>query len=161
MFKTKGEFIQALKDYNELKDKLDSLKSEYDKLEYLRFDKVKSALDYDVLGYEDGEQMRLLKTRSYTSQEQISKRNESLDNKMSKLKANISNYELAIQEVDSQLLFFKEPTKSVLKDKYISGKTYNALIVKYPSLFPVGYPNAVKRYISNELDKAFSPHPSN
>ena len=158
MFKTKGEFIQALKDYNELKDKLDSLKSEYDKLEYLRFDKVKSALDYDVLGYEDGEQMRLLKTRSYISNMQRAENNEKLDKKLAKLKKDILSYELAIQEVDSQLSFFKEPAKSVVKDKYINSKTYNALIIKYPSLFPVGYPNAVKRYISNELDKAFSPH---
>lgn len=158
MFKTKGEFIQALKDYNEYTSTLESLKSEYDKLEYLRFDKVKSALDYEVVGYENGEQMRSLKTRSYTSSEDIAKRNESLDNKLEKVKSKISNYELAIQEVDEQLLEFKEPMRSVLKYRYIKGETYNNLIIRFSSLFPVGYPNAVKRYIDSALDKAFDPH---
>ncbi len=155
MFKTKGEFIQALKDYDELVTKLEELKAEYDKTEYLRYDKVKSSLDYDVVGYENGEQMRSLKTRSHTSSEQIAERNESLDKKLSKLQTKISNYELAIKEVGLQLEVFKEPFRSVLKYKYIKGYTYNALIIKYPSLFPVGYPNAVKRYIDNGLDKVF------
>lgn len=155
MFKTKGEFIQALKDYDFYKSKLSTLKFEYERLDYIRFNKVKSPLDYDVVGYENGEQMRSLKTRSYTSNEQIAERNESLDNKLTTLKNTIASYESTIQEVDNQLLVFKEPLRSVLVTRYIKGYTYNALIIKFPSLFPIGYPNAVKRYIENGLDKVF------
>lgn len=152
MFKTKGEFIQALKDYNTYKDKLSTLKFEFEREEYNRFSKVKSPLDYDVVGYKDGEQIRSLKTRSYVSDVQRAERNENLDKKLAKLKQEISSYELAIQEVDTQLKVFKEPYRSVLIDRYINNFTYYQLINKYSSMFPAGYPNAVKRYIESGLD---------
>ncbi len=155
MFKTKGEFIQTLKDYDLYKTKLDTLKVEYEKLDYIRFNKVKSPLDYDVVGYKDGEQMRSLKTRSYTSNEQIAQRNESLDKQLEQLEKKITSYESTIKEVDAQLKTFKEPFRSVIVYRYIKGNTYNATIIKFPNLFPAGYPNAVKRYIENGLDKMF------
>ena len=155
MFTTKGEFIQALKDYNEVKTKLENLKSEYKNTEYLRFSKVKSSLDYDVAGYENGEQMRVLKGRSYSSPEQVVQRNESLDKKLSKLEKSICDCESRLNQVDEFLLNFKEPSKSIVIRKYRDSLTYNDLANRFTSVFPVGYPNAVKRYIDCELEKAF------
>lgn len=156
IFLTKGEFIQALKDYNQLKDNLDILKVILDKKNYLRFNKVSSPLDYDVVEYKGNEAIRSLKSHSYISESAKLSMQENLDNEIKRL-------EELIDELNAKLIYtmdvlhtFDDLTESILIDKYLVGMSYQSLTKKYQKNFEEKiYPMFLKRYINSKLDDMF------
>lgn len=160
LYVTKGEFIQALKDVEELKKRVYLYEIEYEKKIYLRFEKVKSPLDYDIIGYDDKETIRQLKTRGHVSQEQILQSNEILDKEIYDLEENITCCRERIDKALKMLSTLKQPLRAIVEDKYMNNKTYSQIASKYSKNFyqkkeGIVWDMQVKRYISDELDKYF------
>lgn len=156
IFLTKGEFIQALKDYHILEEKLKNYKCEYDKVYYQRFIKVKSPLDYDIIGYKNEEPIRKLKQRSYLNPELATDINEKLDCQLEILESNIKKCEYKLEQCDKKLDEFEEPFRSIIVDKYINNLTYIQIVDKYQTTFPgVTYVMTVRRVIDKAIDRKF------
>lgn len=157
-FCTKGEFIQALKDLTKLERQLAMLKLQYSKKEYLRYNKVGSSLNYDVIGYDsNGEALRQLKGHAYVSESQKLDLYEGLDKELQALNNSISEYENRISNIYKTLKICKKPLSDILYNKYVRGKPYCQISQEYSKVFGENsYPNATKRYIDCELNKIFN-----
>lgn len=160
-FCTKGEFIQALKDLTKLERQLAMLKLQYSKKEYLRYNKVGSSLNYDVIGYDSkGNALRQLKGHAYVSETQKLDLYEGLDKELQALNNSISEYEHRISHIYKGLKECKKPLSDILYDKYVRGKPYCQISQDYHDIFQENkYPYNVKRYIDSELDKVFINNP--
>lgn len=157
-FLTKGEFIQALKDLNKNEIKVDDLRTLLNKKEYLRFHKVGSPLNYDVVGYDsNGDSIRQLKSHSYISETQKHDLYEALDKEIEQLKTSISEYETKINNTYKVLKNCDKPLSDILYDKYVHGTPYCLIAQHYQDLFfGTNYSVSVKRYIDSELEKMFN-----
>ena len=156
MYLTKGEFIQTLKDYRIIKDKIKNLRCEYAKIEYLRFNKVKSPLDYEIIGYKDNETIRALKERSYINPDIVSSNNEKLEKEMLIIKDKLKKCELTIKNCEYVLNKLSKPIRYIIIDRFINKKTYKELAKKYNKHYQgVIYPNTILRDINKALDEYF------
>ena len=153
IFITKGEFTQALRDYNYICDLISDLKNEYDKLHYLRYEKIGSPLDYEIVGYKNGETIRQIKLHGNVSQETITESREHLDKK---IQENLDRTaELAIKKanIESDLNSIKEPLRSILITRFIDGKRYRDVCKKYEKLYLDE--NGMHKYIKRGLSRYF------
>lgn len=154
IFLTKGEFIQALKDYDIYIAKIDTLKEEYRNLYYLRYEKIKSPLDYDVIGYDkNNEPIRQIKMSAHLSDEQISKNHEILDNKIEECLDKISDLTVKKINVEDELNNISKPLKSILITRYLKHKKLKYVCEKYSELYldEAG----MHKYIMRGLDKYY------
>lgn len=155
-FITSGEFIQALKDYHRIEDRLKETEAELKKLRYLRYEKIKSPLDYDVVGYDKHNQpIRQIKGRSVVSGEQISESNDFLDTRISDCESKTRRYRNVLNRVDKELESIEEPLKSILILRY---KEHGKLR-KVCQIFTELYLNesGMYKFIKRETEKYYTP----
>lgn len=154
IFLTKGEFIQALKDYEYYLTMLDKAKDEYRNLHYLRYEKIKSPLDYDIVGYDkNGEPIRQIKTSARLSDEQISKNHEILDGKIEECLERVSELTAKKINIEDELKSIHKPLRNILITRYLKHKKLKYVCGKYSDLYldEAG----MHKYIMRGLDKYY------
>lgn len=134
IYDTMGEFIQALKDYQSISKKIEDYKEEYRNLHYLRYEKIKSPLDYEIVGYENGEAIRQIKTHSVITPEQITRNNEILDNRIEVCLENVSRLTTKKINVEDELKIFEQPLRSILITRYMFHKKLKDVCKRYENL---------------------------
>ena len=153
LFETKGEFIQALKDYDLLKEKENALIEEYRNLNYLRYEKVKSPLDYDVVKYnKKGEAIRQIKGRGSFNSESIAERNEQLEEQMEKLLDRAATIRIKLANIDQELGEFDSPLREILIMRYKENKKLKD-VCKCFNLYLDE--SGMYKFIMRELDKYY------
>ena len=130
MYLTANEFIYALKCVSEWQEKKIAIQKEIDKLNYLLYEKVKSPLDYDIVGYKNNEAMRSIKTGRTPSQSEILDQREKLNNKLDNLIKQKNEIKKKISEVKETLSMINEPLKSILIEAFINKESYSAIAKK-------------------------------
>lgn len=151
MYLNSNEFIFALTQLNIWKRRRSDLEDELEKLDYLRFRKVKSPNDYDVIGYEGKEAIREQKSRSYVSEYQRMERWEEQDRQIEEVKSKILNLSGKIDECECALEELEEPLKGMCIDKYIRGKTFESIAPGY------GFSaSGMFKYIMRELSRLYN-----
>lgn len=153
LFLTKGEFIQALKDYYTYKERAERLKNKYQDLYYLRYEKVRSPLDYDIVGYKNGETVRQLKTRGSFNESVITESQDKIEADMVACLEQHSNIVGKINNIECELDRFQEPIKSILIERYMKHKKLKSVCTKFSELYldEAG----MHKYIHRELDKFY------
>ena len=153
IFLTKGEFIQALKDYNKYKEMSEDLQKQYKDLYYLRYEKVRSPLDYDIVGYEGNKAIRQLKGRGGFSQEAITESREKLEEKMQMIVDRNSELLKKINNVNDEMLNFDEPLRSILDCRFRKHMKLKTVCSKFSEMYldEAG----MHKYINRELDKYY------
>lgn len=155
-FITKGEFIQALKDYDDIKRLHYKVKTLYDRAYYQRYEKIKSPLDYEVVGYDsNGESIRQIKGRGSVSQEQITEKNEILDKKIEDYEKKLKAYESLMKKTNDELYLIDQPLNSILVERYKKHKTLKNVCNKFRELCLDE--SGMYKYIMRELDKYYAP----
>ena len=154
IYATKGAFIQALKDTTYLKDKISEQEQMLERFEYLRYGKIKSPLDYDVIGYKNNETIRELKVvRTVQSGENIYERNSALEGQIKKCKDKINAYKKIIDDANDDLSAISEPLKSILRVRYIEHKKLRYVCKRFKELYLDD--SGMYKYIMRELDKYY------
>ena len=154
MYLTKGDFISALKDFSKIEEKMNEWANKYHNLYYLRYEKVRSPLDYDVVGYKNGEPIRQIKSGGSFNQERVMAYNEMLDADIEKALDKYSDYKTKNENTLDDLKRIEEPLRSILVLHYKERKTLKEVCKKYKKklvLDEVG----MHRYIQNGLDKYY------
>ena len=154
IYLTKGDFISALKDYHKVEAKMLEWKRKYKDLYYLRYEKVRSPLDYDVVGYKGEQPIRVLKHGGKQSTDKIAEYHAMLEADMEKALDKYSDYKIKNDNTDDDLKRIAEPLKSILILHYREHKTLKEVCRKYKKklvLDEVG----MHRYIQKNLDDYF------
>lgn len=136
LYTTKGEFIQALKDYKTIKEKIKQTEEKLDRVNYLRFDKVKSPLDYDVVGYKKNKnnefvQVRQIKSRGSYNREQIIDSQEEMDKQITKFENELKVMRSKISQTDKELENIESPLKDILIMRYKNNKKLKEVCRNY------------------------------
>lgn len=151
---TKGEFIQAIIDYDIVNEKLSEEKANYKRLMYLRYEKVKSPLDYNVVGYnKKGEAVREIKSRGSYNSEEILDNQEKLDKKIEISLNKIEQYKSKLKKVEKNLNLIAEPLKSMLVLRYRKKQKLKELAKKYSDISNTE--SGIHKYMDRELDFYF------
>ena len=155
-YMTKGEFVQALKDYHYIEELLSEEAKHLDDLNYLRFGKVKSSLDYDIVGYDrNGNVLRQIKGRSSVNRDAINESNEKLDVRITLSQRKLDNYRMALEKCDSELNIISEPLKEMLTLRYREHYKLHKLCKHFKKL---NYDeSAMYKYMMRELDRYYTP----
>lgn len=152
---TIGEFLQALKDIPEWKVRLQAEKENLKKLNYLRYEKIKSPLDYEIVGYDKyGQPIREIKTRRKVTESDISSNREMLDKKIAKSKEIIKSLTDKINNAVKALNSIKEePLHEIVYIKFVKNKKYKDICKQFSELH---YDESgMYKYIMRELEKYF------
>lgn len=156
IFLTKGEFLQALKDCKRYEKIREIEKNRLKELNYLRYEKIKSPLDYDVVGYKNGEQIRQIKGHSYAASDQIAEQHEKLDRQIEDAKKIIKTLDVKIKNAKDELGKFPPELKLYLTKKYFEGKTFRQTIKECNSNYDEA---SLYNYIHRQLDKYYTKAP--
>ena len=151
-FLSKADFVAAMRDYNKYKRIIAEYRDKLKELNYLRFEKVKSPLDYDIVGYDGGEPIRQIKTPSFSNPEVIRENQDRLDEKIESVEGQIELYVQEINKVDSELRSFPKSVRPLLRDRYIEKKTLRELLVKYGLRVNE---SGLHKYINSILDERY------
>ena len=126
MYDTSREFLADLKSYKEWQNRkqgqLDLLKD----LKYLRYEKVKSPLDYDVVGYQGKEQIRAIKTHG--APPTIDERwdtIERIDGEIERVTKLLKRCEDKLTKIEKALDMLPVEVKGYCIEIYIDGKSYH------------------------------------
>lgn len=118
IYSTSGEFIQAMKDYKVILEKCEEWKETYHNLYYQRYEKVRSPLDYDIVGYKHGEPIRQIKRGGF-NKDSIIEYQENLDEQLEKALDEYSKLKVKAENVFVELKKIEEPLKSLLIMRYV------------------------------------------
>lgn len=121
IYDTKGEFIQALKDYKKYIEIANKWKHEYQDLYYLRYEKVKSPLDYDIVGYKNGEAIRQIKGRGVLTDEMLHATQEKIEERMEYCLERYTEVKKKAENADIELSNIKLPLREILVQRYKNG----------------------------------------
>ena len=152
LFDSKGEFIQALKDYYTFEQLIKKNAQTYRDVYYLRYEKVRSPLDYDIVGYnkKTDEPIRQIKGRSSFSQETVMALQEQLDDKLEMLLDKNTELKKKMQKINDELKSIDEPLRSILILRYREKTKLKDICKKY-NLTESG----LHKYIDRGLDKYY------
>lgn len=152
IYDTKGEFIQALKDYDKYYEAALKWRSKYRDLHYLRYEKVKSSLDYDIVGYEDGEAIRQIKGRNTYNHQKALETQEKLDDELQKCLDEFTRYQNKMQNCMAELNSIKEPLKTILDMRYLKHQKLKEICKKSDLYLDEA---GMYKYIMRGLDKYY------
>ena len=152
IYDTKGEFIQALKDFDKYYESALKWRSRYRDLHYLRYEKVKSPLDYDVVGYKKGEAIRQIKSRSSYNHEAVIESQEKLDDEMQKCLDEFTRFQNKMSNCMAELDSIAEPLKSILDMRYLKHKKLKEICKKSDLYLDEA---GLYKYIMRGLDKYY------
>lgn len=119
MYYNSKDFIKDLRRYREYEEKIKGQDELLSNLRYLRYSKVKSPLDYDIVGYQKGELVRSIKRGTAPTVDEKWDLIERLDQEIQRVTELRKKCELAIKKVDDQLLLFDEPIRKLLVSIYV------------------------------------------
>lgn len=154
---TKGEFIQALKDYHYVENMLNEEHLNHSKLYYLRYEKVKSPLDYEIVGYDKkGSAIREIKGRVHVEQGAISDSQALLDKQLLISQEKLLLYRKVLDKCDNELSLISEPLKTMLILRYKEHYKLKYLCNKYKELYLDE--SGMYKYIMRELNKYYTPN---
>lgn len=148
---SKIEFIAEVSSLAAYKTKVQALKQELEKVEYLLYEKIKNPNDYDIVGYDsNGETIRAAKIGSSVNKEQKDDYREELDDKRNELERKIERLNKKISDVETEIASLPEPLQTMTKLKYIDKLSYSAIASKC-------YMNreTCRRYLNNGLSKRY------
>lgn len=154
LYDTKDEFIGAMKSYHTIEKKCEEWKEKYREKHYLRYEKVRSPLDYDVVGYKNGETIRQIKKGGSFNAEVVAEYQEKLDAEMEKCLDRYSDLKIKLENVNDELKRFEEPLRSILVERYIEKVSLKKVTKKYREILyldDVG----MHRYIERGLNEAY------
>lgn len=151
-FITKGDFLQALSDYKRLEERYAEYQKQFRDLHYLRYEKVRSPLDYEVVGYKNDETVRVIKGRGSFNPELASENNERLDSELEITLDKADRIYKTMENVRAELCIIKEPLKSWLIWKYYNGMTLKQVIKKAKLNISE---SGMQKLINRELDKYY------
>lgn len=152
IFDTKGEFIQALKDYKNYGELALKWKNMYREYYYLRYEKISSPLDYDIVGYENNEPIREIKKHSVYNSDLVNAKKEELEDNMQYCLDEYSKLQVKMQNVMSDLKSIDEPLHTVLDLKYLKHKTLKEVSKKCNLYLDE---SGMYKYIMRGLDKYY------
>lgn len=148
------DFINDLKNYNTWKVRAKGQLKLLDKLNYLKYEKIKSPMDYDIIGYDGKEPIRAIKHSAPPTSEQIYDAQERLDKEIRRVTNLLNRCNEIINKVNKQLNALPEDVRKACVEIYIKGNSYDVVAremnVSYATLF-----RSVKKTLS-ELDKPFN-----
>lgn len=125
MYDTSREFISDLKSYKQWQERKQGQLELLDNLNYLRYKKVKSPLDYDVVGYDGKEQLRAIKSHSAPlTVEQKWEAIERIDKEIERVKKLLERCEYKLTKIEKALDMLPEEVKGYCIEIYIEGKSY-------------------------------------
>lgn len=160
IYSTSGEFIQALKDYKELKKKAEQWKDRYQTLYYLRYEKIRSPLDYDEVTKrkKDGtvEVIRQIKTGGTFNQEVASSVNEQLDQDIDLCTSEYSKLIVKMENTRDELKRIDEPLRKLLILRYMEHMKLKD-VVKKSGLYLDE--SGMYKYIQRGLEKYYESDP--
>ena len=152
IYTTSGEFIQALKDYKTYIKMAEEFKEKYRDLHYQRYEKVRSPLDYDIVGYKKGEPIRQIKRGGSYNAETIRAFQEKLDAEIDYVLDEYSKLIVKAQNVKDELNRIKEPLRGVIVMRYLEHKKLKE-VCKKSGLFLEE--SGMSKYIQRELNKYY------
>lgn len=125
-----------------------------ERYEYLRYGKIKSPLDYDVIGYKGNETVRELKVvRVPQSSDVIFDRNQMLEKQIEKCKDKLNAYKKILCDASSDLDLIEEPLKSILQVRYVERKKLRYVCKRFKEMYLDD--SGMYKYIMRELDKYY------
>lgn len=130
MYYNSKDFINDLKNYNEWIERAKGQHFLLDKLNYLRYEKVKSPLDYDIVSYQGKEPVREIKHSAPPSNEQIMRVQENLDKEIKRVTNLLNRCNKVIERVNKQLELLPEEIKKACVEIYIKGRSYDAVAME-------------------------------
>lgn len=151
IYSTSGEFIQALKDYKKILEKAEDWKKKYRELHYQRYEKVRSPLDYDIIGYKKGEPVRQIKHGGYNP-DSIRNYQEQLDIQLEKALDEYSKLKVKAENVLIELKVIEEPLKSLLIMRYMEHKKLKEVCKKSDLYLDE---SGMYKYITKHLEKYY------
>lgn len=124
IYSTSGGFIQALKDYERKKAKAEQYKKRYQDLYYERYQKVRSPLDYDIVGYKKNkkgeiEAIRQIKIGGSYNENAVSDYHEVLDEEIDSLLDKYSKLAVELENTRLDLKQIAEPLRSILIMRFV------------------------------------------
>lgn len=152
IFSTSGGFIQSLKDYDKKKKKAEEWKERYHDLYYQRYEKIRSPLDYDIVGYKNGEPIRQIKRGGSYNEEVVSAIHEKLEKEMEKVLNEYSKLMVEMENTKDELKRIEEPLKGILVMRYLEHKKLKE-VCKVSDLFLDE--SGMHKYIMRELGKYY------
>lgn len=151
VYLTKGEFLQALKDYERLCYKIGELRDEKARLHYLLYEKIKSPLDYDVVGYKNGEPIRQIKRGGRISEDLKLESREKMEEKYNSVCARIEDLKKRTKETMDALDELDSPLKDIVSARYLGGTKLKALAIR----FGFADESGIYKYIQRNLNRFF------
>lgn len=151
IYSTSGEFIQALKDYKVILEKAEEWKKKYRDLHYQRYEKVRSPLDYDIIGYKNGEPVRQIKRGGFNP-DSVRSYQENLDIQLEKALDEYSKLKVKAENVLIELKMIEEPLKSLLIMRYMEHKKLKEVCKKSDLYLDE---SGMYKYITKHLEKYY------
>ena len=152
IYDTKGEFIQALKDYENYYNTALKWRERYSDYYYLRYEKISSPLDYDIIGYENEEAIRLIKTHTTFNKDSVLIKQEQLDEEMQICLDEFTKMKKKMDNVNSELKNISEPLRTILELRYKQHKKLREVCKKSKLYLDEA---GMYKYIMRNLDKYY------
>lgn len=127
MYLNVNEFLNDLKELRRFEQTLQDQTKVLRDLEYLRYGKMKSPLDYDIVGYTGKTPIRQIKSRGYISDEERTSREASLDTKIQHTKSRIRYCQMKIQSVKDLLNKLDDDLKDTLIKIYVEKHSFQKI----------------------------------
>ena len=90
----------------------------------MRYEKIKSPLDYEIVGYKGDEAIRAIKHSTHVSNDKILQAQENIDKEIERVSKLLKRCQMIIKRVDKQLDALPE-IKSACIEIYINGNSYD------------------------------------
>lgn len=131
LFGSKNEFIASLKDYYKNQEIAEESAQKYRDTYYLRYEKVKSPLDYEIVGYKNNTPVRQIKGRGVFNEQTVHELQEYLDNQLEYYLDRYTRYKKKCQNTDDELKNIAEPLKSIIILRFRENKRLKDIGKRY------------------------------
>ena len=131
LFDSKNDFIASLKDYYKNKEIAEESAQKYRDTHYLRYEKVKSPLDYEIVGYKNNSPVRQIKGRGVFNEQTVHELHEHLDNQLEYYLDRYTRYTKKCQMTDDELMNIKEPLRSIIILRFRENKRLKDIGKRY------------------------------
>ena len=124
MYDSSRDFINDLRSLKEWEDRRDGQLELLKNLKYLRYSKVKSPLDYDVIGYENKVPVRSIKMRSTVTADKRWENIERIDKEIVRVKRLLKKCKQRIIKINNGLDKLDPKLRSMCIEIYVKGRRY-------------------------------------
>lgn len=148
---SKSEFISEVSSIPFYEKQIHDLMKELKRVNYQLYEKVRSANDYDIAGYDEHkETIRTQKKGFGMTPEQLHDLRENLQKQRDKLKSQIKLFKMRVASANKELSELPEPLQTICRRKFLNKETYSQICKD------VGMSQATCfRFVNRELDKRY------